>query len=79
MTLFIDMGNKKNIINESASFNMPKKEERQKSSYEEFITKLLGKVILTKETFLEKIIIKIFLLQINFKKFSTNYKMFFYL
>jgi len=51
MILFIDMGNKKNMFNESASFNMPKKEERQKSSYEEFITKLLGKVILTKETF----------------------------
>ena len=30
---------------------MPEKKERQKSNYEEFITKLLGKVILTKETF----------------------------
>ncbi len=45
------MGGKKNIKNESASFNIPKKEERQKSRYEDFITKLLGKVILTKETF----------------------------
>ena len=43
------MGNKKHMLNESASFNMPEKEERQKSNYEEFITKLLGKVILTKE------------------------------
>lgn len=45
------MGTKKHMRNESASFNVPKKEERQKSSYEEFITKLLGKIILTKETF----------------------------
>ena len=39
------------MLNESASFNVPEKKERQKSTYEEFITKLLGKVILTKETF----------------------------
>ncbi len=43
------MGGKKNIKNESASFNVPEREERQKSNYEEFITKLLGKVILKKE------------------------------
>ena len=45
------MGTNKHIKNESASFNVPEKKERQKSNYEEFITKLLGKVILTKETF----------------------------
>ena len=43
------MGTNKHMRNESASFNMPEKEERQKSNYEEFITKLLGKVILKKE------------------------------
>ena len=45
------MGTNKHMRNESASFNVPEKKERQKSNYEEFITKLLGKVILTKETF----------------------------
>lgn len=47
------MGHKKskNILNESASFNMPEKKEREKSYFEEFITKLLGKVYLTKKTF----------------------------
>lgn len=45
------MGRKKNINTESASFNPPKKEERQKSNFEEFITKLMGKVILTKKGF----------------------------
>ena len=45
------MGTNKHIKNESASFNVPENKERQKSNYEEFITKLLGKVILTKETF----------------------------
>lgn len=39
------------MLNESASFNVPEKKERQKSTYEEFINKLLGKIILTKETF----------------------------
>jgi hypothetical protein len=41
----------KKILNESASFNMPEKKEREKSYFEEFITKLLGKVFLTKKTF----------------------------
>ena len=45
------MGIKKHMNNESASFNVPKKEERKKSTYEEFITKLLGKIILKKDTF----------------------------
>jgi len=43
--------NKKNLLNESASFNVPKKKERDKSYFEEFITKLLGKVYLTKKSF----------------------------
>lgn len=43
--------NKKKLLNESASFNMPEKKEREKSYFEEFITKLMGKVYLTKKTF----------------------------
>ena len=39
------------ILNESASFNVPEKKEREKSYFEEFITKLLGKVYLTKKSF----------------------------
>ena len=42
--------NKKGLF-ESASFNVPEKKEREKSYFEEFITKLLGKVYLTKKTF----------------------------
>jgi len=48
MILFIDMGKNKHINNESASFNLPDKKEREKSNFEEFITKLLGKVIFRK-------------------------------
>jgi hypothetical protein len=51
MILFIDMGKNKHINNESASFNLPDKKEREKSNFEEFITKLLGKVIFRKESF----------------------------
>lgn len=43
--------NKKKLLNESAYFNMPEKKEREKSYFEEFITKLLGKVYLTKKSF----------------------------
>jgi hypothetical protein len=43
--------NKKKLLNESASFNMPEKKEREKSYFEDFITKLLGKVFLTKKSF----------------------------
>lgn len=43
--------NKKKLINESASFNVPEKKEREKSYFEDFISKLLGKVFLTKKTF----------------------------
>ena len=42
---------KNRLLNESASFNVPKKKEREKSYFEEFITKLLGKVFLTKKSF----------------------------
>lgn len=41
----------KNTLHESASFNVPNKKEREKSYFEEFITKLLGRVFLTKKTF----------------------------
>lgn len=43
--------NKKKLLNESASFNVPEKKQREKSYFEEFITKLLGKVYLTKKSF----------------------------
>ena len=43
--------NKKKLLNESASFNVPEKKEREKSYFEEFITKLMGKVYLTKKSF----------------------------
>lgn len=43
--------NRNHIKNESASFNMPKKEERKKGKYEDFITKLMGRIFLTKKTF----------------------------
>ena len=38
-------------LNESGSFNVPKKEEREKSTFEDFILKLLGRVNLNKSTF----------------------------
>lgn len=43
--------NKKKLQSESASFSAPKSKKREKSYFEEFITKLLGKVFLTKKTF----------------------------
>ena len=43
--------NHKNIHNESASFNMPEKQEREKGKYEDFILKLMGRVFLTKKVF----------------------------
>ena len=43
--------NHKNIHNESASFNMPDKKEREKGKYEEFILKLMGRIFLTKKVF----------------------------
>jgi len=43
---------KNSNLNESgASFNMPEKKEREKSNFEEFILKLLGRIVLTKSTF----------------------------
>ena len=46
------MGSQNNKkINESGSFNVPKNNKREKSTFEEFITKLLGRVILTKKVF----------------------------
>jgi len=41
----------KKYINESGSFNVPNKPEREKSFYEDFILKLLGRVFLTKKVF----------------------------
>lgn len=43
--------NHKNIRNESASFNMPEKKEREKGKYEDFILKLMGRIFLTKKVF----------------------------
>jgi len=43
--------NHKNLHNESASFNMPEKKEREKGKYEEFILKLMGRIFLTKKVF----------------------------
>lgn len=43
--------NQKNLHNESASFNMPEKKEREKGKYEEFILKLMGRIFLTKKVF----------------------------
>lgn len=43
--------NKKDILNESGSLNLPKNTEREVSYAEKFITKLLGKVYLTKKVF----------------------------
>lgn len=44
--------NNKKLLNESASFNSPtNKKEREKSYAEEFITKMLGRIILTKKVF----------------------------
>ena len=42
---------KKFNLNESASFNVPEKKEREKSAFEDFILKLLGRIILTKSVF----------------------------
>lgn len=42
---------KKFKLNESASFNVPEKKEREKSAFEDFILKLLGRIILTKSVF----------------------------
>ena len=43
---------KNSNLNESgASFNVPEKKEREKSAFEDFILKLLGRIILTKSTF----------------------------
>lgn len=42
--------NNKKLLNESASFNVPSS-KRKKSYAEEFITKMLGRVILTKKVF----------------------------
>ena len=39
-----DTKKSKNTLHESASFNVPNKKEREKSYFEEFITKLLGRV-----------------------------------
>jgi len=41
----------KKYLNESGSFNVPNKPEREKSSYEDFILKLLGRIFLTKQVF----------------------------
>lgn len=44
--------NNKKLLNESSSFNVPSSsKEREKSYAEEFINKMLGKVILTKKVF----------------------------
>ena len=44
--------NQKNTLHESASFNVAEQEKKGKKSYfEEFITKLLGRVFLTKKNF----------------------------
>ena len=43
--------NRNHIKNESASFNAPKKVQRKKGKYEDFITKLMGRIFLTKKTF----------------------------
>lgn len=43
--------NDKNIFNESASFNMPEKKERDKGKWEDFIIKLMGRIFLTKKVF----------------------------
>jgi hypothetical protein len=43
--------NNDNIFNESASFNMPEKKERDKGKYEDFILKLMGRIFLTKKVF----------------------------
>jgi len=43
--------NNKDILNESGSLNLPKNTEREVSNTEKFITKLLGKIYLTKKVF----------------------------
>jgi hypothetical protein len=45
------MENKKYPLKESASFQPVEKKEREKSDFEDFITKLLGKIFLTKTSF----------------------------
>lgn len=43
--------NFKNIHNESASFNVPKNQKKEKGEYEDFILKLMGRIFLTKKVF----------------------------
>jgi len=51
MILFIDMGKNKHINNESASFNLPDKKEREKSNFEELSQSYLVKLFLEKKVF----------------------------
>jgi hypothetical protein len=54
--------NYKNIQSESSSFNAPKKQETQRSEYDDFIIKLLGKIFLTKKVFFGIDVLKIVLI-----------------